>query len=126
MTKGEKTMKKSISAVCIFAMSVISAVGTYAAVETSVSITKAEFSVNSADTVIKKKHLEISGGLSEKLKTEVACTVTDESGMLTDILQTQTDENGGFVFKSTFDKNDKKGKYKIAVSTKESQNTAVT
>ena len=119
-------MKKIISAVCIFAMSVISAVGTYAAVETSVSITKAEFSVNSADTVIKKKYLEISGGLSEKLKTEVACTVTDESGMLTDILQVQSDENGEFVFKSTFDKNDKKGKYKIAVSTKESQNTAVT
>lgn len=82
----------------------------------TVRINDVYFEVNDADEKINEKYLILNGELSQKIKDEISFVVVDSDGRPTDVLQTVSDENGKFSFKSTFDRTDKKGKYTVRVN----------
>ena len=81
-----------------------------------IQIDSAEFFVDSKDITVKNKYLKIDGHINVKLKTDIVCAISDENGVLNDVLQCESDENGEFTLKSTFDTTNKNGKYTVSVN----------
>ena len=88
----------------------------------SIKITDAYFETNEEDNIINEKYLVLNGEISQKIKDEISFYIIDADKKVTDVLQTVSDENGKFSFKSTFDRTNPKGKYTVRISSAMSAN----
>lgn len=88
----------------------------------SIKITDAYFKTNEEDNIINEKYLVLNGEISQKIKDEISFYIIDADKKVTDVLQTVSDENGKFSFKSTFDRTNSKGKYTVRISSAMSAN----
>lgn len=90
----------------------------------SIKITDAYFETNEQDNIINEKYLVLNGEISQKIKDEISFYIIDADKMVTDVLQTVSDENGKFSLKSTFDRTNPKGTYTVRVSSAMAANIA--